>query len=128
MSFNKTITQLSPRVTPVTTDEIALWDSTNTGTRKLTLLDLATLIGSGSLIPEVTMYYTVVTTSNSVTITGLINKVVGLLLMGGIGSGEIITTGTPAGFQIKFDNTTGTFTKASGQEFYGGELLTIRYI
>ena len=49
-------------------------------------------------------------------------------MLGGIGSGEIITTGTPTGFQIKFDATTGTFAKASGQEFSTDEILTIKYV
>lgn len=128
MSFNKRIDQLAPRVAPVVADEIALWDSTNTGTRKISLLDLAALIGSGSFIYEQTMYHTVASTGNSVTIAALINKTITLLLLGGIGSGEIITSGTPTGNQIKFDNTTGTFSKASGENFFTDEILTIKYV
>lgn len=125
MARDKRIDELAA-VVPATDDLLPLWDTSTSGTKRVTVQQIISLVSSG--VGEQTLYYDVTVESNEVTVSALIGRTVKLLLIGGIGSGEVITSGTPTGNQVKFDNTNGKFTKAVGNNFYVGENLTVRYI
>lgn len=123
MSQDKRIDQLTP-VTPVLSDLIALYDVSNPGTKKVTLTQIQTLVGGAAASVQVLFHTCSVGVTE--TIATLVGRGVRLILRGGIGSGEIITSGIPTGNQILFDSVTGTITCNEG--FSAGELLTIQYV
>jgi hypothetical protein len=125
MAIDKRIDQLAPAV-PELTDLMALYDLSNPGTKKITISQLVSLISISA--GNVLTIWATATESNSFYDARLIGRAVRLVLLGGIGSGEIITTGTPTGNQLLFDSAAGTLTKPSGETFADGELLTIMYL
>lgn len=108
-------------VTPALSDLLPLYDVSNPGTKKITLTQLASLIGGAG--SSVTTIYPNVTAGSTATVPALIGKTIKLLARGGT-IVEAITTGTPTGDQILFDDTTGLLTPAIA--FYD-EKLTIQY-
>jgi hypothetical protein len=121
--MDKRIDQLSS-VTPVISDLMAIYDSSNPGTKKITLAQLAALIGSAGA--SVQKLYITNATGTSVTDATLIGKTLLLILRGGIGTGEIIESGTPIGEQILFNASTGEITPSTDLPFVD-ETLTIQY-
>jgi len=73
-----------------------------------------------------TTIWVLATDSPTITDAALIGKQVQLVLIGGIGSGRIITTGTPTGNQLKFDSAAGTLERS--YNFADGEEITIKYL
>ena len=124
MAIDKRIDQLAA-VVPELTDLMALYDLSNPGTKKITISQLVSLI---SLANGVTTIWATATDSNTFYDARLIGRAVRLVLLGGIGSGEIITSGTPTGNQLLFDSPSGTLTRPSGVNFADGEELTIMYL
>lgn len=124
MGIDRRIDQLAAAV-PELTDLMALYDLSNPGTKKITISQLVSLI---SLANGVTTIYATATDSNTFYDARLIGRAVRLVLLGGIGSGEIITSGTPTENQILFDSPSGTLTRPLGEFFVDGELLTIQYL
>lgn len=124
MAIDKRIDQLAAAV-PELTDLMALYDLSNPGTKKITISQLVSLI---SLAGGVTTIYPTATDSNTFYDARLIGRAVRLVLLGGIGSGEVITTGTPTGNQLLFDSASGTLTRPTGVNFVDGEELTIQYL
>lgn len=124
MAIDKRIDQLAAAV-PELTDLMALYDLSNPGTKKITISQLASLI---SIAGGVTTIYPTATDSNTFYDARLIGRAVRLVLLGGIGSGEVITTGTPTGNQLLFDSASGTLTRPTGVNFVDGEELTIQYL
>jgi hypothetical protein len=125
MPLDKRIDQLAP-VVPEVTDLIALYDLSSPGTKKITIGQIVALINT--IAGTVTTIWATATESNSFYDARLIGRNIRLVLLGGIGSGEIITSGTPTGNQLLFDSLAGTLTKPSGDTFADGELLTIMYL
>jgi hypothetical protein len=125
MAIDKRIDQLAPAV-PELTDLMALYDLSNPGTKKITISQLVSLISISA--GNVLTIWATATESNSFYDARLIGRAVRLVLLGGIGSGEIITTGTPTGNQLLFDSAAGTLTRPSGVNFADGEELTIMYL
>ena len=122
MAIDKRIDQLSAAV-PVTSDLMAIYDISNPGTKKITLAQLASLLNAVS--GETTIWVTA-TASNVISDARLVGRSVKLVLIGGIGSGEIIITGTPTGEQLKFDTSAGTLQRS--YDFAAGETITIKYL
>lgn len=83
--------------------------------------------GGSSAVTYPTTIYPIANDTLNVTISALVGKTVTLFLRGGIGSGELITSGTPTGTQVLFTSATGTFTVAAGNEFIIGEQLTVQF-
>jgi len=83
--------------------------------------------GGSSAVTYPTTIYPIANDTLNVTISALAGKTVTLFLRGGIGSGELITSGTPTGTQVLFTSATGTFTVAAGNEFVIGEQLTVQF-
>ena len=122
MAIDKRIDQLAATI-PVLSDLLAIYDLSNPGTKKITIAQLVALINvnaGGSTI------WVSATDSNVVSDARLVSRAVQLVLIGGIGSGEIITTGTPTGEQLKFDTSAGTLERS--YNFADGETITIKYL
>lgn len=83
--------------------------------------------GSGGGGGSVTTIWVMATAGVTTTVSALIGKSVKLLLRGGIGTGEIITTGSATGTKVLFDTTTGDLTVHSDNQFLDFEELTIQY-
>ena len=109
-------------VTPALSDLLPLYDVSNPGTKKITLTQLASLIGGAGA--SVTTIYETVAAGSTATIATLVGATIKLLARGGT-IVEVTTAGTPSGDQIKFDNTTGLLTAAI--PFFQDEKLTIQY-
>lgn len=123
MALNKRIDQL-PTTSPANADEFAVWDASLSSTRKLTLSQIAAFIGSsGSGTPQ--KVYINNATGATVNEATLIGKNVLVVLRGGIGGDEIITTGSPAFDQILFNTITGDLTAGTP---FAGERLTVLYV
>lgn len=120
MSADKRIDELTA-VTPVAADLIAVYDISNPGTKKITLQQVSDLLAP---VGGLTTIYPIAPAGTTVTVAALIGKTIKLLLRGGIGSGEVITSGIPAGEQILFNSITGLLTAANP---FVGETLTIQY-
>lgn len=75
-----------------------------------------------------TIWKTVGSSGTTFTVTELIGGVVKLILRGGVGSGEILTSGSASGNKIRFDDATGDLIVASGNDWFANEELTIQYI
>lgn len=108
MALNKRIDQLAT-TSPTNADEMPLWDSSLSGTRKITFAQLAAFIGSSptGTTQRLTFSNASGATINSSTIIG---KTVLLITRGGIEAGDIIASGTPTSEEILFNTTTGDLT------------------
>lgn len=124
MAIDKRINQLAPAV-PELTDLLAMYDLSNPGTKKITISQLVSFI---SLANGVSTIWVTATAGTSIYDARLVGRNIRLVLLGGIGSGEVITSGTPTSGQLLFDSFAGTLTKASGEEFFDGEVVTVMYI
>jgi len=82
---------------------------------------------SSSAVTYPTTIYPIANDTLNVTVGALVGKTITLFLRGGIGSGELITSGTPTGTQVLFTSATGTFTVAAGNKFIIGEQLTVQF-
>lgn len=120
MAVDKRIDQLSA-VIPVLADLIAIYDVSSPGTKRITLAQLVSLLNAASGIT--TIYFTA-TDSDIVSDARMVGRDVKLVLIGGIGSGEIITTGTPTGNQLLFDSSAGTLQRS--YNFAAGEEITVQ--
>jgi hypothetical protein len=119
MAVDKRIDQLAAAV-PVLADLMAIWDESTTGTKKITLAQLISLLNTNS---GITTIYVTATDSNVVADARMVDRDVKLVLRGGIGSGEVITTGSPINDQLLFNSGAGTLEAA--YNFADGEQLTI---
>ena len=119
---DKRIDQLAA-VVPVTADLMAIYDVSSPGTKKITLAQLVSLLNASA--GETTIWLTA-TDSNVISDARLVGRSVTLVLIGGIGSGEIITSGSPIGEQLLF--TTGAGTLERSYNFAVGETITIKYL
>lgn len=119
-SVNKRIDQLSA-VIPVLADLMAIYDVSSPGTKRITLAQLVSLLNAASGIT--TIYFTA-TDSDIVSDARMVGRDVKLVLIGGIGSGEVITTGTPTGNQLLFDSSAGTLQRS--YNFAAGEEITVQ--
>lgn len=122
MAVDKRIDQLAA-VVPVTADLMAIYDVSSPGTKKITLAQLVSLLNASA--GETTIWVTA-TDSNVISDARLVGRSVTLVLIGGIGSGEIITSGSPIGEQLLF--TTGAGTLERAYNFAAGETITIKYL
>jgi len=84
-------------------------------------------ITGGGLSGLPTTIYVSATAGLTINVPATIGHAVILVLRGGIGTGGVITTGSPTGTQVLFDTTTGNFTVATGNEFIASETITIQY-
>lgn len=119
-SVNKRIDQLSA-VIPVLADLMAIYDVSSPGTKRITLAQLVSLLNAASGIT--TIYFTA-TDSDIVSDARMVGRDVKLVLVGGIGSGEVITSGTPTGNQLLFDSSAGTLQRS--YKFAAGEEITVQ--
>jgi len=122
MAIDKRIDQLAAAI-PVLADLLAIYDLSNPGTKKITIAQLVALINVNA--GETTIWVTA-TDSNVISDAALVGRQVQLVLVGGIGSGRIITTGTPTGNQLKFDSAAGTLERS--YNFADGEEITIKFL
>lgn len=122
MAVDKRIDQLAA-VVPVIADLMAIYDVSSPGTKKITLAQLVSLLNASA--GETTIWVTA-TDSNVISDARLVGRSVTLVLIGGIGSGEIITSGSPIGEQLLF--TTGAGTLERAYNFAAGETITIKYL
>lgn len=122
MAVDKRIDQLAA-VVPVIADLMAIYDVSSPGTKKITLAQLVSLLNASA--GETTIWVTA-TDSNVISDARLVGRSVTLVLIGGIGSGEIITSGSPTGEQLLF--TTGAGTLERSYNFAAGETITIKYL
>ena len=120
MAVDKRIDQLAA-VIPVLADLMAIYDVSSPGTKKINLGQLVSLLNTSA---GITTIWVTATDSNVVADARMIGRDVKLVLRGGIGSGEIITTGSPIGDQLLFNSGAGTL--ESSYNFADGELLTIQ--
>lgn len=120
MALDRRIDQLSA-VIPVLADLMAIYDVSSPGTKRITLAQLVSLLNAASGIT--TIYFTA-TDSDIVSDARMVGRDVKLVLIGGIGSGEIITTGTPTGNQLLFDSSAGTLQRS--YNFAAGEEITVQ--
>lgn len=120
MAVDKRIDQLSA-VIPVLADLMAIYDVSSPGTKRITLAQLVSLLNAASGIT--TIYFTA-TDSDIVSDARMVGRDVKLVLIGGIGSGEVITTGTPTGNQLLFDSSAGTLQRS--YNFAAGEEITVQ--
>lgn len=120
MAVDKRIDQLSA-VIPVLADLMAIYDVSSPGTKRITLAQLVSLLNAASGIT--TIYFTA-TDSNIVSDARMVGRDVKLVLVGGIGSGEVITSGTPTGNQLLFDSSAGTLQRS--YNFAAGEEITVQ--
>lgn len=116
---DKRIDQLSA-VIPVLADLMAIYDVSSPGTKKITLAQLISLLNANA---GITTIYITATDSNVVADAAMVGRDVKLVLRGGIGSGEVITTGSPIGDQLLFNSGAGTLEAA--YNFADGELITV---
>lgn len=121
MAFDKRIDQLAAAI-PTLSDLMAIYDVSNIGTKKITLAQLAALLNA-STINRITV---TATASNVISDARLVDRTIILVLIGGIGSGDIITSGTPVEDELKSDSAAGTLERA--YDFVAGEKITIVYI
>ncbi len=121
MAQDKRIDQLATTV-PTLADLMAVYDLSNPGTKKITLAQLASLLNAAS--GETTIWVTA-TASNVISDARLVGREVKLVLIGGIGSGEVITTGSPTGEELLFNTSAGTLERS--YDFASGETITIKY-
>lgn len=119
MAVDKRIDQLAA-VIPVLADLMAIYDVSNPGTKKITLAQLISLLNANA---GVTRIYVTASASTVISDARMVDRDVLIVLVGGIGSGEIITSGTPTGDQLLFDASAGTLERS--YEFAAGELITI---
>ena len=122
MAIDKRIDQLSA-VIPVMADLMAIYDTSSPGTKKITLAQLVSLISASA--GENTIWVTA-TDSDVISDARLVGREVKLVLVGGLGSGEIITTGTPISNQLLFNTLAGTLQQS--YNFIDGEIITIKYL
>lgn len=120
MAVDKRIDQLSA-VIPVLADLMAIYDVSSPGTKRITLAQLVSLLNAASGIT--TIYFTA-TDSDVVSDARMVGRDVKLVLIGGIGSGEVITSGTPTGNQLLFDSSAGTLQRS--YNFAAGEEITVQ--
>lgn len=120
MAVDKRIDQLSA-VIPVLADLMAIYDVSSPGTKRITLAQLVSLLNAASGIT--TIYFTA-TDSDIVSDARMVGRDVKLVLVGGIGSGEVITSGTPTGNQLLFDSSAGTLQRS--YNFVAGEEITVQ--
>lgn len=119
--MDKRIDQLAA-TSPANTDQMPIWDVSQSGTKKITLAQLASFIGASA--PGTTQSaYIDGATGATVNDPTLIGKSVLTVFRGSQRSGKIITTGTPTGEQILFDTSTGDLTAAN--PFIGEDLLIL---
>lgn len=119
MAVDKRIDQLSAAI-PVLADLMAIYDISNPGTKKITLAQLISLLNANA---GLTTIWVTASASTVISDAQMVDRDVKLVLVGGIGSGEVITTGTPTGDQLLFDSSAGTLERA--YEFTAGEIITI---
>lgn len=119
MAVDKRIDQLAAAI-PVLADLMAIYDVSNPGTKKINLAQLVSLLNANA---GITTIYTTATASTVVADARMVGRDVKLVLIGGIGSGEVITSGTPTGNQLLFDSSAGTLERSF--DFADGEELTI---
>lgn len=119
MGRDKRIDELSA-VIPVLADLMAIYDVSSPGTKKITLAQLISLLNANA---GITTIYITATDSNVVADAAMVDREVKLVLRGGIGSGEVITTGSPTGDQLLFNSGAGTLEAA--YNFADGELITV---
>lgn len=119
MALDRRIDQLAAAI-PVLADLLAIYDVSNPGTKKINLAQLVSLLNANA---GITTIYTKATASNVVADARMVGRDVKLVLIGGIGSGEVITIGTPTGNQLLFDSSAGTLERSF--DFADGEELTI---
>lgn len=98
----------------VSTDTLELYRFNGSGWNQL----IGSCVGLNTI-------FIIATETDILTDARLIGKSVKLILRGGIGSGVIITIGTPVGNEILFNSTFGTLEAA--ENFGGGELITVQY-
>ena len=120
MAVDKRIDQLSA-VIPVLADLMAIYDVSSPGTKRITLAQLVSLLNAASGIT--TIYFTA-TDSDIVSDARMVGRDVKLVLVGGIGSGEVITSGIPTGNQLLFDSNAGTLQRS--YNFAAGEEITVQ--
>lgn len=120
MAVDKRIDQLAA-VIPVLADLLAVYDVSSPGTKKITIAQLVSLLNASS---GITTIYVTATDSNVVADARMVGRDVKLVLRGGVGSGEIITIGSPIGDQLLFNSGAGTLQGA--YNFADGEVLTIQ--
>lgn len=119
MAVDKRIDQLAAAI-PVLADLMAIYDISNPGTKKITLAQLISLLNANA---GLTTIWVTASASTVISDAQMVDRDVKLVLVGGIGSGEVITTGTPTGDQLLFDSSAGTLERA--YEFAAGEIITI---
>lgn len=119
MAVDKRIDQLSA-VIPVLADLMAIYDVSSPGTKKITLAQLISLLNSNA---GLTTIWVTATDSDVVSDARMVGREVKLVLRGGIGSGEIIESGSPTGDQLLFNSSAGTL--QSAYNFVSGETITI---
>lgn len=120
MAVDKRIDQLAA-VIPVLADLLAVYDVSSPGTKKITIAQLVSLLNASS---GITTIYVTATDSDVVADARMVGRDVKLVLRGGVGSGEIITSGSPIGDELLFNSGAGTLQGA--YNFADGEKLTIQ--
>ena len=120
MAVDKRIDQLAA-VIPVLADLMAIYDVSSPGTKKITLAQLISLLNANA---GITTIWVTATDSNVVADAAMVGREVKLVLRGGVGSGEIITSGSPIGDELLFNSGAGTLQGA--YNFADGEKLTIQ--
>lgn len=120
MAVDKRIDQLAA-VIPVLADLLAVYDVSSPGTKKITIAQLVSLLNASS---GITTIYVTATDSDVVADARMVGRDVKLVLRGGGGSGEIITSGSPIGDELLFNSGAGTLQGA--YNFADGEKLTIQ--
>ena len=120
MAVDKRIDQLAA-VIPVLADLMAIYDVSSPGTKKITLAQLISLLNANA---GITTIWVTATDSNVVADAAMVGREVKLVLRGGAGSGEIITSGSPIGDELLFNSGAGTLQGA--YNFADGEKLTIQ--
>lgn len=93
----------------------------------LSALGFLPISSSGTSTATTITEYKEATAGTSIIMPNTINKNVLLVLRGGVGR-ELISSGTPTDSQILFTAATGTFSVASGNDFFDGEIITVQYI
>ena len=120
MAVDKRIDQLAA-VIPVLADLLAVYDVSSPGTKKITIAQLVSLLNASS---GITTIHVTATDSDVVADARMVGREVKLVLRGGVGSGEIITSGSPIGDELLFNSGAGTLQGA--YNFADGEKLTIQ--
>ncbi len=123
MALDKRIDQLAATI-PVLSDLLAIYDQSNPGTKKVTVAQLASLIGASS---APTTLYIEATAGTSISDSALDGRVLLLAMRGGIAV-KVITSGTPSGNDLKFTSVGGTVESASDNPFFDNELIILQYV